>query len=80
MQTASTGKCIMNNDEKKKLIMEDPDFIDSPRNRNSLKYYISKNEGRDLSFSAMAKMLDMTEAEILIIYESALLKLRKHFK
>jgi hypothetical protein len=63
-------------DLKKRLETEE-DFINSPSHRNSLKFFISKNpEG--VSNDKIAKLLMISEEEVEKLYQSAILKLREN--
>lgn len=62
-------------DEKKLKLMEDEDFIDYPKFKNSLKKLIDKYpDGVDNE--TIAKVLDITEEEVEQIYQSAIKKLQ----
>jgi hypothetical protein len=66
-------------DETKRKIKEDPDFIDSPRNENSLAKLLSKKpDGVDEK--TIAKVLGMTEEEVHDTVISAIEKMRKVMK
>lgn len=62
-------------DEKKLKLMEDEDFIDYPKFKNSLKKLVDKYpDGVDNE--TIAKVLDMTEEEVEETYQSAIKKLQ----
>lgn len=62
-------------DEKKLKLMEDEDFIDYPKFKNSLKKLIDKYpDGVDNE--TIAKVLDITESEAEGYYQSAIKKLK----
>lgn len=66
-------------DEKKRKIIEDEDFIDCPKMKNSLKKMVEKNpEG--IGNETIAKVLNMTEKEVEDAYNSAIEKLKKSLK
>lgn len=68
----------MNNkiNKNKEKILNDPDFIHSPTNSNSLNEFVIKNdEGVDDSYAS--KVLMMTEEEFRDIYEEAIENLKK---
>lgn len=66
-------------EELKRKIAEDPDFIDSPRNDNSLAKLISKKpDGVDEK--TIAKVLRMTEEEVHDTLARATNKIRKAMK
>ena len=62
-------------DEKKFKLMEDEDFIDYPKFKNSLKKLIDKYPD-GIDNETIAKVLDMTEEEVEQTYQSAIKKLQ----
>jgi predicted metallo-beta-lactamase superfamily hydrolase len=61
--------------EKKHKILNDEDFIDYPKFKNSLSKLIEKHpEGVDVQ--TIAKVLNMTEEEVEKTYQSAIQKLK----
>lgn len=66
----------MNNEEKKRKILEEEDFIDYPKFKNSIKKLIEKNpDGVDNE--TIAKSLGIEESEVEALYQSAVEKLQK---
>lgn len=64
-------------EEKKHKILEDEDFIDYPRFKNSLKKFIEKHpDGVDNE--TIAKVLQMEEDEVEATYQSAIQKLKNN--
>lgn len=62
-------------EEKKHKILNDEDFIDYPKFKNSLSKLIEKYpDGVDTE--TIAKVLNMTEDEVETIYQNAILKLK----
>ena len=63
-------------EEKKHKIMEDEDYIDSPKFKYSLKELLEKNpDGVDNE--AISKVLNMSVEEVEEVYQSAIKKLQK---
>jgi len=62
-------------EEKKHKIMQDDDFIDHPKFKNSLKKLIEKYPD-GVPNDTIAKVLDMTEEEVESTYQSAIEKLK----
>lgn len=63
----------------KEKIEKDPDYINCPRVKNSLKKYLSKySEG--VSDEEIAKLLMISEDEVQKKYNDIILKLRKEMK
>lgn len=62
-------------DEKKLKLMEDEDFIDYPKFKNSLKKLIDKYPD-GVENETIAKVLNMTEEEVEETYQSAIKKLQ----
>jgi hypothetical protein len=65
----------MTDEEIKKLIAEDPDFIRSPKNSNSLSKLMKKNPD-GIEDRIIAKYLMIEEDEVAKIYEDAIKKIR----
>lgn len=64
-------------DEKKHKILNDEDFIDYPKFKNSLSKLIEKYpDGVDTE--TIAKVLNMTEEEVEETYQNAILKLKNN--
>jgi len=59
---------IVNREEVKKKIMEDPDFIKSHKYGNSLSKFLSNNNG-DLENATIARLLMISEDEVENIYK-----------
>lgn len=63
-------------EEKKHKIMEDEDYIDSPKFKHSLKELLEKNpDGVDNE--TISKVLNMSVQEVEETYQSAIRKLQK---
>lgn len=63
-------------DEIKKRIMEDEDYIRSPKFSNSLQKFLARNTD-GVEDSVIARLLLMTEEEIEQIYQEAVQALRE---
>jgi hypothetical protein len=64
-------------DEKKHKILNDEDFIDYPKFKNSLSKLVEKYpDGVDTE--TIAKVLNMTEEEVEETYQNAILKLKNN--
>ena len=66
-------------EEKKKLINENPDFINYPNYNNSLKSMLSAYPN-GLKDTMIAKALCITAAEVETAYQQIVLKLKKLMK
>lgn len=64
------------NEDLKKKIMEEEDFIRSPKTSNSLKKYVAKND-RLLDNGAIGRLLLLSESEVERLYQEAVTELRK---
>jgi len=64
------------NDFLKKKILEDPDFIRSAKNGNSLIKYLSQNQG-EIKDKTIARLLMLSEEEVEKIYLEAVEMLKK---
>lgn len=63
-------------DEIKKKVMEDEDYIRSPKFTNSLKKFLAKNDD-GVESSVIARLLAMPEEEVEKIYQEAVESLRR---
>jgi len=67
---------VEKNEDLKKKIMEEEDFIRSPKTSNSLKKYVAKND-RLLDNGAIGRLLLLSESEVERLYQEAVTELRK---
>ena len=66
----------MSNDDIKKRILEDPDFIKYFKYGNSLSKFLTRNQ-EALENNTIARLLMLTEKEVEDIYKEAIDKLRE---
>ena len=66
----------VSNDDIKKRILEDPDFIKYFKYGNSLSKFLNRNH-EDLEDHTIGRLLMLTEKEVEDIYQEAVDKLRK---
>lgn len=66
---------LVGNEDIKKKILEDPDFIKSFKYGNSLSKFLSRNQ-EELQNNTIARLLMLTEKEVEEIYQEAIDKLR----
>jgi hypothetical protein len=66
---------LVSNDDIKKRILEDPDFIKCFKYGNSLTKFLSRNT-EELKDHTIAKLLMITEKELEELYQEAVDKLR----
>lgn len=64
-------------DEKKIKILQDEDFVDCPKFKNSIKKIKEKNPD-GIDDKLIAEMLLLTPEELEILYLNSLQKIRKH--
>jgi len=63
-------------EERKRKIVEEDDFIDCPKFKNSIKFLIEKNpDGVD--DEVIAKVLNISVEEVNELYNNAITKLKK---
>lgn len=63
-------------DEIKKRVLEEEDYIRSPKFSNSLKKFLAKNDD-GVDDSVIARLLSMSEEEVDAIYQQAVQELRE---
>lgn len=64
-------------DEKKSRIMQDEDFVDYPKFKNSIKKIKEKNPD-GINDEIIAKILQITPEELETLYSNSLKKIRQH--
>jgi putative heme iron utilization protein len=69
----------MDKDEIQKRIVEDEDYIRSPKNSNSITKFLAKNPD-GVEDSVIARLLVMTEERVKKIYEEAVKILRRNIE
>lgn len=68
-------KIRFSEDEAKTRVIEDPDFINSPKYNNSLNEFCKTHED-GVKDSQIARLLMMAETEVAIVYAAAVQKLK----